>query len=234
MNNVKRYTLSAILPAILRAILLATLLVMAGGCSRIPFERHVPQTLPELSCQQLLSDYWLTSGHQYLCRHSGLLEMFLRKIPLEGVMRIDTRRHEARLVAMDPMGIKLFDMTVDADGYQLHFLLPSLHEHPQLPQLVADSVRRIFLLPQPQCSGTLHREARRYRLRNSDAQAAQFCFVGMPARLQQYSVDADNQRWQVNFYEYQQRGALWVPGGAVLEDDRGYRLTLWFQEIRKL
>jgi len=202
------------------------------GCANHPFERHQPQPLPELTAQQLVDSWWLVTGHRYLCRHSGLLEVFMRKVALEGVVKVDTTQQTARLVAMDTMGVKLFDLLVTKQGHQLNYLLPLLEEHPQLPKMVAKSLRAIFLQPNPSVQQRLIRRERRSVLVADSGDS--FEFIGMPVRLNRKVVSSEQHSWNVEYNQYLDQNGLWAPTGIVLTDDSGFRLTLWIQEIREL
>ncbi|MDY0190909.1 MAG: DUF3261 domain-containing protein [Desulfuromonas sp.] len=224
--------------------------VLVTACSApVPFKQYPPQPMPEMSAQQLLDNCWLTTGHRYLCRHSGLLEVFTRKVPLEGVVKVDTTENSARLVAMDSMGVKLFDISVSRDDFQLNYLLPVLEEHRQLPQMVAKSVQHIFLAPYPQAADQLEYTGNGYWLRSRET-GASFNFIGAPVRLNTKVVHSAEQQWQATYYQYKDFAGsaadtpvnsgeinplgLWAPTGIVLDDNSGFRLTLWIQEIREL
>ncbi len=224
-------------------------LLLVSCAPSVPFVQHKPQIMPELSAQQLLDNCWLMVGYRYLCRHSGLLEVLTRKIPLEGVVKLDTTKNTARLVAMDSMGVKLFDIAVTSDGYQLNYLLPLLEEHRQLPQMVAQSVQHVFLAPYPQAVDQLQRTDTGYALLHPDS-GVSFNFIGVPARLNTKVVHTNHEQWQVHYYQYKdfavsstgstgtneatEQTGLWAPTGIVLDDNSGFRLTLWIQEIREL
>lgn len=204
------------------------------SCASHPFERHQPQPLPVLTASQLVDSWWLAPGHRYLCRHSGLLEVFMRKVALEGVVKIDTTKHTARLVAMDTMGVKLFDLLVTNHDHQLNYLLPVLEEHPKLPKMVAQSLRAIFLQPNPSVQDQLVQHQRRSLLISADSAGDSFEFIGMPVRLHRKVVDSKSASWSVEYNQYRYQNGLWAPTGIVLDDDSGFRLTLWIQEIREL
>lgn len=216
-------------------------LVLSAGCARGPFLPH-PQTAlpttPQLSKKQLLDNCWLAPQHRYLCRHSGVLKLLWREIPLDGVIRFDTGQQQARLVAMDSMGVKLFDLSVTATDHTLNYLLPLLEEYPQLPEMVANSVRHIFIEPNPQPEDRLlavtEQTVYQYLMTSASDDEVTFRFGGDPVRLQQKTYHSDQHHGQVNYYEYSDQDGVFVPSGIVLTDDSGYRLTLWVQEIREL
>ncbi len=219
-----------------RCCLLVLLLCVAlTACGRPTLPPHSTTIVDGLTRQQLLARHWLSGTNRYLCRQSGVLKLRWREIPLQGVLRIDSTVHEARLVAMDSMGVKLFDLSVTDQDMTLNYLLPLLEEHPQLPKVVADSVRRIFLTPQPQPEDQLQSRCsgQPYQLVGDAASGAVFTFGGTPICLQTIRVDTDDEDWRVNYFDYAASGALWTPTMIVL-DDKNYRLTLWMEEVRQL
>nr|WP_320050713.1 hypothetical protein [uncultured Desulfuromonas sp.] len=206
-----------------------------SACGRPALPPHAAGVVEGLEAQQLVTNHWLSGTNRYLCRQSGVLKLRWREVPLQGVLRIDGGLHEARLVAMDSMGVKLFDLSVTPDDMTLNYLLPLLEDHPQLPKVVADSVRRIFLTPQPTVADRLQPRVvgQPYRLDSATDDGTVFTFGGDPIRLQETRVDVTGEDWQVDYFDYAQFGALWVPRMIVL-DDENYRLTLWMEEVRQL
>jgi len=182
-----------------------------------------------------VTQHWLSGTNRYLCRQSGVLKLPWREVPLQGVMRLDGAQQEARLVAMDGMGVKLFDLTVTPDSSTVNYLLPLLEEHPQLPEVVASSVRHIFLSPRPTAADHLQTRCagQPYRLISSQQSGTVFTFAGDPIRLQSVHVDRAGENWQVDYFNYTHEESLWVPMMVVL-DDENYRLTLWMEEVRQL
>jgi hypothetical protein len=227
---------------LLRLVAIGSVLSLLVACASPPFPRHKLAALPELTSAQLLEKCWLSGGQRYLCRHSGLLEVFSRKIPLEGVVKVDTQSNTARLVAMDSMGVKLFDLSITGVDYQLNYLLPQLAKHEKLPQMIATSVRRIFLAPQPTVQDELRRLDDEYILASHDGNT-QFSFIGLPLRLRSKVMHSAIEHWRVDYYQYtdfflttgaKDTNSVWAPSGIVLDDAGGFRLTLWIQELRKL
>jgi len=227
----------------LRIVLIVGLAGLLFGCAPpLPFAAHKFEALPQLTSVQLLENCWLSGEQRYLCRHSGLLEVFGRKIPLDGVVKIDSMSNTARLVAMDSMGVKLFDISINAADYQVNYLLPQLAKHPKLPKMIATSVRRIFLQPQPRSQDIVRRLTDEYILKAADGKT-QFSFVGLPIRLRSKVRRSELENWRVDYYQYKDflpftgvvdSIAVWAPSGIVLDDSSGFRLTLWIQELRQL
>jgi hypothetical protein len=213
-------------------LLLALLL---GGCTTIPFES--PRLVPtrELTAAELLEPFWLGDAAVYRIRQSGLFQLRGMKLPIEGFMELDAGNRHARLVALEGMGLKLFDLTVTAEAVEVHHLLPELRKHSGLAEAVAESVRRIFFEPQPSPDDRLEIAARDYRLRRVGSEALSFVFGGDPPLLLEKSSAGSSGDWRVGYYQYRQVAGRQIPEGIFLQDRRGgYTLTLWLESVKRI
>jgi hypothetical protein len=152
-------------------------------------------------------------------------------------MKLDTGAKSARLVGMNDMGVKLYDISVDTASSQAHFMIPDLARYSGFAEAVAASVRRIFLAPEPVPGDALEITPTSYLLtRKSGAEGTvRFLFGGVDAQLLEKSSRGPSGSWRVRYYQYQrqQQGRLF-PGGIVLDDDKArYRLTLWIESVEK-
>lgn len=217
-------------------VIIGALLLLAGGCAGVPFARtELTPTLP-LSAAQLSGGIWSAGSGSLLIRQSALFELAGMRVPIAGVMKLDLAGKSARLVGMNDMGVKLYDISVDAASSQAHFVIPELARYPGFAEAVAASVRRIFLAPHPSPDDALERTSERYLLtRESGAGGAlRFSFGGADAQLLETSCRGPAESWRVRYYQYQRRQGRLFPGGIVLDDDRAnYRLTLWIESVEK-
>jgi hypothetical protein len=189
------------------------------------------------SAAEIVGSDWSGTQGVLVIRQSVLLQMLGGRWTMNGLLRLDPAAGTARLVALDDMGIKFFDLTVNASGYQEHYLLPALGRLPGLTATVAASVRRIYIDPRPNERDILQIQSDRYLLRRSDVDGETlFLFGGEPLQLLQKSWqgrDADHAGWQVRYFEYRNvEGRVW-PRGIVLNDEaNGSRLTLWLESVK--
>ncbi|WP_432822810.1 hypothetical protein [Trichloromonas sp.] len=211
------------------------LAVLLGGCAGIPFEAPVLGPTRQLTAAELLEPFWLGEAATYRIRQSGLFQLRGMKLPIEGFMELDAGSRYARLVALEGMGLKLFDLTVTADTVEVHHLLPDLRRHPGLAEAVADSVRRIFFLPQPSSADRLEIASRDYRLRRSGSDEVTFVFGGEPPLLLEKRSQGPSGDWQVGYYQYREMTGRLIPEGIFLQDRRaGYTLTLWLESVKSI
>lgn len=210
-------------------VLLALLL---SGCASIPFEKPRRTATRELAAEALLAPYWLGDPVVYRIRHSGLFRLRGMKLPIEGFMELDANHRKARLVALEGMGLKLFDLTVTAETVEVNHLISDLRRHPGLPEAVADSVRRIFFQPQPSPADRLEIGSREYRLQRGGADETRFVFGGEPPLLLEKRGVGPSEDWWVGYYQYREQIGRQIPEGIFLQDRRaGYTLTLWLESV---
>ncbi|MDY0268433.1 hypothetical protein [Trichloromonas sp.] len=209
------------------------LVLLLGGCASVPFEK--PRLVPTriLTAAELLAADWRAAPGLWRIRQSGLFELRGRRLPMEGFLELDNDGRRVRLVALEGLGLKLFDLTVNVDGVEVHHLLPDLAKEPRLAESVAASVRRIFLAPRPDAGDRLEIRKRDYRLTRPGDDGIEFLFGGEPPLLLETRVRGEAGDWRVGYYEYREAAGVSIPAGILLQDRRaGYRLTLWLESVK--
>ena len=187
-----------------------------------------------LTAEQLVSRHWLAQSGIWRLRQGAVLEVGPKKMPLEGFLRLDLKKKEARLLAMNELGVVLFDLEVTADGEQLHRAIPQLQQVKGLAQGVAKSLRQIFLLPQPQTQDRLENRGNSQRLWRP-LTGGQLGFVfDCQGDLRETREDAERGDWRVIYDQYQPFGDFYVPMQIVMNDYRhGVKLSLWIGEVKQ-
>jgi hypothetical protein len=213
------------------------LLLLVSACAPVPFPRTALTPTVPGTAAALTDGLWSAGSDSLLIRQSALFELQGLRVPIAGVMKLDLAAREARLVGMNDMGVKLYDLSIAATASQTHFLLPDLAAYPGFSEAVALSVRRIFLAPAPSADDTLERTPRRYLLTRKcdDGGTLRFTFGGADAQLLEKSCRGPAASWRVRYYQYQPQLGRLFPAGIVLDDERaGYRLTLWIESVEKI
>lgn len=220
----------------LSAAICGITMLLLSGCSTIPF---APTELVATSAQtatELAARSSYSGSDALLVRQSALFRLQGMEVPIVGVMRLDPAANSARLVGMNDMGVKLYDITVHPKESTANFIIPDLAQYPGFSEAVATSVRRIFLLPKPSADDSLERTPMDYRLHRQDASggSVRFTFGGRDIMLLEKSFKSATESWQVHYYQYKPWLGKLFPGGIVLDDDKaGYRLTIWIENVEK-
>ncbi len=216
----------------LTIIILIALLV---ACTPLTPKQVLTTDCPvQPSVENLVSTHWLV-GHQiWRLRQSALLEIGRRKIPLEGFLRLDLSRSEARLLAMNEMGLVMFDLQLDQQGQTLKRAIPQLQQMNGFAQGIAQSLRQIFLQPRPLRDDHLDMTANSQRLwRIIPDGSVGFTFDCL-GDLRTTRLNAEEGDWRVAYDRYQAFGANRLPEQITLNDYRnGIKLTLWMREVKQ-
>lgn len=210
-------------------------LLLLAACMPTTPKLQLPQDCrAEFSAAQLANGNWLNRPGVWRLRQVALLEIGRHKVPLEGFLRLDPARHQARLLALNEMGVVLFDLRVDAHGEQLQRAIPQLQRVKGLARGVAQSLRRIFLQPRPQADDRLAQSGSSERLQRSLLQGeVDFLFDcrGDLRETRRRGADSD---WRVAYFDYRKFGDERLPGQLVLNDYRNrVKLSLWLKEVKR-
>ncbi|WP_321366887.1 hypothetical protein [uncultured Desulfuromusa sp.] len=218
----------------LRIFYLLLLLGLVSCVSATP-----PQQLPqdcraEASVEQLLAENWLGQSGIWRLRQVTLLEIGSKKIPLEGFLRLDLVHGEARLVAMNEMGLVLFDLLVTEEGQQLQRAIPQLQQVKGLSLGIGQSLRQIFLQPRPQFDDKFEMRNNVQFLRREFSDGSLVFSYDCRKDLRNTRLSADGRDWRVAYDQYRQFGSSRIPEQIIMNDfQHGVKLSLWVREIRQ-
>lgn len=218
----------------LGTLLLAAFLLVTG-CARLPFAVTEPVPMPaDMTAAELSVRTWTAVPQTLRMRQSGLFEFRGRRVPLVGFMVLDNAAATARLVGMNDLGVKFFDLEVGKKGVREHFVLPELAKYPGFAEAVASSVRRIFLTPRPAREDALEIDPQEARLvRREAGRNLTFVFGGSGPEWLETRAAGEKEEWRLRFFEYRCDNGLTYPAGIVLDDEKaGYRLTLWLESVK--
>lgn len=223
------------LPRTMPAILLTLLLLLTSACATVPFADTVPTPTIPRTAAELSGALWNSGREKLLIRQSALFEFGRMSVPVAGIMKLDLAAKSARLVGMNDMGVKLYDISVDVASSKTNFIIPDLAVHPGFAEAVAASVRRIFISPQPGPDDKLERTATHYLLsRDISGGTVNFTLGGVNRQILEKTFRGAAESWRARYYQYQQQQGRLFPGGIVLDDEvAGYRLTLWIESVEK-
>ncbi|MCK5913416.1 MAG: DUF3261 domain-containing protein, partial [Desulfuromusa sp.] len=152
----------------------------------------------------------------------------------EGFLRLDLNRGEARLVAMNEMGLILFDLLVTAEDQELKRAIPQLQQVKGLAIGVAQNLRQIFLQPQPKIGDQLKKGGNTQQLwRGLPGGSLGFTYDCQgDLRTTRFKADAGN--WRVAYDDYRQFGSSRLPEQIIMNDYRhGVKLSLWIREVKQ-
>ena len=218
----------------LRVIVLCIFLALSACVPATPPLQLPENCRAEFTPSQLVANHWLLQPTTWRIRQSALLEIGRKKIPMEGFLRLDLKRQEARLLAMNEMGVVLFDLQVTADDQQLQRILPQLQQVNGLAEGVAQSLRRIFLVPQPHSDDRLENHGNSQRLWQILPDGGLGYVFDCLGDLRETRLLAENGDWRIVYNQYQTFGMTRVPEQIVMNNYRhSVKLSLWLREVKQ-
>lgn len=215
-------------------LLAAILLLGLVACVPATTQQQLPTNCQADATQvELLAENWLQQPGIWRLRQSALLELGPKKLPMEGFLRLDLQKREARLLAMNDMGLVLFDLLISENEQQLKHAIPQLQQIKGFAQGVAQSMRQIFLTPTPKSTDLLQNRGNSQRLwRPLPGGSLGFVF-DCQSELRETRQVSDSDDWRVAYDLYQTFGSARLPERIVLNDYRhNLKLSLWMREVK--
>ena len=218
----------------LRAFILMMFLALSSCAPSTPPLQLPDNCQAELTTEQLITGHWLQQPGVWRLRQSALLEIGSRKIPLEGFLRLDLEQQEARLLAMNELGVVLFDLLVTVDDQQLQRAIPQIMQIEGMAQGVAQSLRQIFLTPQPQLSDRLENRGNSQYLKRSYKDGSLGFVFDCFGDLRKARYQAEIGEWRIVYDQYKMFGTARIPEQIILNDYRhNIKLSLWLHEVKQ-
>ena len=213
------------------------LLLLLGlvSCTPVTSPQQFPENcVADTEVTQLLEENWLAQEAVWRLRQVTLLEVGNKKVPLEGFLRLDLVRGEAHLIAMNEMGVVLFDLFVTEKGQQLKKAIPQLRQMKGLAVGVAQSIRIIFLQPRPQVDDHLEAGGYMQRLWRVLPGSSLSFIYDCRGNLRTTRLEGDTGNWRVAYDDYRQFGTARLPEQIIMNDYRHkVKLSLWIREARQ-
>jgi hypothetical protein len=152
-----------------------------------------------------------------------------------GYIYVDTAEKAFRVVCMNPMGVKLFELSGDKGGIVQHFVLEQFSKQGNFAATVGEDIRRIYfdLVPSPEARV----KKKKYKIIFSEPAGAgtmEYIFAGAGGYLVEKNYyEGNTLNWGISYYEYQERDGRIYPRGIILNNKKyGYSLTVKLKDVQ--
>ncbi|MEW6599914.1 MAG: hypothetical protein AB1499_03000 [Nitrospirota bacterium] len=205
------------------------------GCSSVPFEKTVYVPLDAEDPWRIVERFNDESPASFQLINTIVFEYNWNKFSAIGYIYVDTGEKAFRVVCMNPMGVKLFELSGDKSGIVPHFVLQQFSEKGNFSGTVGEDIKRIYFDLAP--SRAAHVKKKKYEIIFSEPAGAgtmEYVYAGAGGRLiekKYYEGNALN--WKISYYEYQLQNGRIYPRGIILSNYRyGYSLTVRLKEVQ--
>ena len=218
----------------IRFAMLFLALLLAAGCATSPFREAPPVSMKSADPLKIVAQFREHLPESFQLLNTVVFDYTLRKFLGVGYVGIDRTNGTFKVVCLNPMGVKLFDLTGDRDSVTSHDVIAALANYGDLPRAVGDDIRRVYfdLLP---AAGALYRKSSTSITfwQSSGAGTLEFVFAGAGGNLVTKNYYEENSLvWRVNYYDYLEQDGKRYPRETVLTNYRyGYELTVRYKEL---
>lgn len=205
------------------------------ACSSIPFQKTADVPLDAADPWMLAEQFSDKSPERFQIMNTIMFEYNWNKFSGIGYIYVDSGEEIFKAVCINPMGVKLFELTGDKNNTTPHFVLDQLSKKGDFAKTVGEDIRRIYFDLTPSAAAQIKK--RRYQLIFKEPAGAgimEYVFAGTGGYLVEKNYYEENKLdWGISYYEYQQKGGSIYPGGIILNNYKyGYSLTVKLKEIQ--
>jgi hypothetical protein len=211
------------------------LVVFANGCHTVPFQETTLVPLSSEQPQSIVERFQANMPVRFQLLNTIVFEYNWRKFSGIGYVDINRQDKTFKVVCLNPMGVKLFELEGDRNSIVTHYAIAALTQYGDLPAAVGNDIRRIYFDMVP--SAEAHSWKRKYKINFRQFIGPGYIehvFAGAGGDLIEKNYYEDNRLvWQVSYYEYRERSGKRYPQGIIFSHYQyGYRLTVRQKEFR--
>ncbi len=217
-------------------ILLFLLLILSvAGCRSVPFKSIDYVRLDDLDPNTLLEEFKAKLAQKLETVSSIVFEYKWQRFSALGYTQLDLAQERFQVSCMNPVGIKLFELTGDQNEIKSIFVLNELLQRGDLPRAVGEDIRRIYFNFTPSAQAKVKKE--KYRIiftQPSGAGKLVYVFAGDRQWLvEKHYFEKKRKLWSVFYYDYLTFGDRLYPAALIFKHHRfGYNLIIRLKEVR--
>lgn len=214
---------------------LLIVLVCLHGCSVIPFQKTPYVPMDSVDPQVLVQDFRSKSPESFQIMNTIVFEYNWNKFSGIGYIYVDTAEKEFRVVCMNPMGVKLFELSGDKDGIVQHFVLEQFSKKGNFAATVGEDIRRIYFDLVPSSGAQVKKKKKEIVFSEpAGAGTMEYIYAGAGGYLVEKNYYEDSAlNWGIAYYEYQEQDGRIYPRGIILNNYKySYSLTVRLKEVR--
>jgi hypothetical protein len=219
----------------LKTVILLAILLSGIGCSSIPFKKIDYVSLDNLDPQILRQDFGNILAQRMQVVNSIVFQYKFQRFSALGYTELNLADSTFAVSCMNPVGIKLFELTGNQDTISPGFVLKELLQRGDLPRAVGEDIRRIYFKMIPSPEAKIKKEKCKIIFNQAYGQGImKYVFAGNRHLLtEKHYYEKNRNLWSVFYYEYSLNKGKLYPSGLILKNHRfGYNLVIRLKEVR--
>lgn len=214
--------------------ILILLLFLSAGCSTVPFRGPERVPLAAGDARSLVERFQRGIADSFQLLNTVVFEYNWRTFSGLGYLDIDRSAGVFKVVCLNPMGVKLFELSGDRHSVTNHYTIAAFARYGDVTSTVGNDIRRIYFDLVPAAGASIWKQKYRIRFRQpSGSGTLEFVFSGADGDLVEKNYYGDGGiHWRASYYEYREQNGKRFPQGIVfLNYQYGYRLTVRQKEL---
>ena len=218
-----------------RLLLIFIALICVGGCTSIPFQKTIYVPMQSVDPWALVEEFRKTSPDNFRVINTIVFKYNWNKFSAIGYIDVNAGEKTFKAVCINPMGVKLFELTGDKDKIDSHFVMEQFSGKGNFAGTVGEDIRRIYFDLTPSAGAVVNKKKTKIVFSGpAGSGILEYTFAGSAGLLVEKNYYEDGiLNWSVSYYEYLQKDGKNYPSGIILENYKyGYSLTVKLKEIR--
>jgi len=211
------------------------LLLFTIGCGSVPFHETALVPLGSGDPRDVVERFRAGIPDSFELLNTVVFEYNGRTFTAIGTSRINRADRVFKVAGMNPMGIKLFELSGDQNSVTSNYSISDFSKYGDLASAVGNDIRRIYfdLVPGPEARSWKRKYTQIFR-QPSDSGYLEYVFAGRDGDLiEKRYYEEDGIVWKASYYEYRdQDGKRWPQGIVFIHYTNRYRLIVRQKEFR--
>ena len=216
------------LPAIL------ILFFCLAGCTAVPFQKTSYVPVQSFDPWTVAGQFKNNLPDNFMLINTIVFEYNWNKFSGIGYITVNTGEETFTVVCINPVGIKLFELSGAKDKIDTHFALEQFTKKGNFAGTVGEDIRHIYFNLTPSPKAVIKKKKLKIIFSEpSEAGVVEYVFAGSGGYLTEKNYYEDDiLSWRVLYYEYQEKDGKFYPKGVVLKNYKyGYSLTIKVKDI---
>ena len=218
----------------IRLVMIFMAVLLAAGCATVPFREAPAVSMETVDPLEVVAQFREHLPESFQLLNTVVFDYTWRKFLGVGYVGIDRTNDTFKVVCLNPMGVKLFDLTGDRNSVTPQDVIPALANYGDLPRAVGDDIRRIYFDLTPSAGAAYRKGSTSIRFwQPAGPGTLEYVFAGAGRNLVEKNYYENSSIvWRIAYYEYLEQAGKLYPQGTVLTNYQyGYELTVRYKEL---
>lgn len=206
-----------------------------SGCAGIPFQQAERVPMEKAEPGKVIEQFGAMLPEKFQVINTIVFEYMGEAVSFIGYSDIDTLEKTFIIAGLNPVGIKLFELTGNNEKTELKFAIEEFTKRGNFAEAVAGDIKKIYFNRLPGTGAKSYK--RKYEIvfaQSENGATIEYVFAGTGNLLVEKRCIVDNSAvWSVYYYEYRIENGKLYPAGIIVENYKyDYKLILRLKEIR--